>query len=211
MLPVSPHIKKTLFNIDCLCSRQLSLKKTGVHQDKGARPTARLMLRKIQSNWLQHKQVNLTFRFLQSNGQQLVPLRMPCCPSLARHLMGDKYTNRLHTELGSTRWFYQGTEGRCRGRWEPRSLAKWCNGSAKPLSPPLYPSVLTWPEHYLWGRIALDRQTWGCWHCSDPLAQSWHWWWTARRLHRWLSHPLKLASIDGTSGSPSLSPYILTR
>ena len=82
----------------------------------------------------------LTFRFLQSNGQQLVPLRMPSYLNRARRLVGSIF---ICNSMSSTRAAYQGTEGRCQGRWGPQSLARWCNGSAKPLSPPLYPGGLT--------------------------------------------------------------------
>ena len=146
MLPVSPHIQKTLLDIDCLCAWQLSLEKTGVHQHKSPRPTVKHKVRKYQNTVVLvvfRSMCKPTFRFLQSNGQQLVPLRMPSYQSRARRLM------EITCKLCLARGAYQGTEGRCQDRWGPQSLARWCNGSAKPLSPPLYPGGLAWPEHHL--------------------------------------------------------------
>ena len=110
----------------------------------------------------------LTFRFLQSNGQQLVPLRMPSYLNRVRRLTGSIF---ICNKMSSTRAAYQGTEERCQGRWGPQSLARWCNGSAKPLSPPLYPGGLTWPKRNLRVNFinVLDRP-----ESADIVVVPWH-------------------------------------
>ena len=74
--------------------------------------------------------------------------------------------------MGRTRRSYQGTEERCQDRLEPQSLARWCNGSAKPLSPPLFPGGLTWDQSIILGPtflIILDRP-----QGADIVVIPWH-------------------------------------
>ena len=87
MSPVCSHVKKALFHVDSLSPRQLSLQKTGIHEDKSTRPKDNLILwNLLKTNLFKLESLvesclRLTCQFLRSSERPPARLTMISCPS----------------------------------------------------------------------------------------------------------------------------------